>query len=174
VRTVVAVLVLALVAGTACGDDDADPPEPPGTTAPERDDAAVYAAVVSWFADQEPPTEDDKARDTYLDSLDEGTIPIDVQVSMVQDLEDDDLTVRFIDATEEAIDEGVDGAPVRNDGLLLRLGPVVVREEHLEVDVERYEGTDAATRYRVVVAATAQSWRVVGEPEEIPVPEPAA
>lgn len=167
-----AVLVLALVAATACGDDDTDPPEPP-TTAPERDDAAVYAAVVSWFADQELPTDDDKARDTYLDGLDDATIPIDVQVAMVQDLEDEDLTVRFIDATEEAVDERVDGAPVRNDGLLLRLGPVVVREDQLEVDVERYESSDAATRYRAVVAATAQSWRVVGEPEEIPVPEPA-
>lgn len=163
VRWLLAVSVLALATVAGCGDD-AD-----GEAAPQRIDAEVYAAVVSWFADQQPPPEDDELGVVFLDDLGE-PIPIEVQVELLDVLEDE-LNVRFIDDDEEAVDEDVEGMPVHDDGLLLRLGPVVDRQEHVEVDVEQYEAEDEVSRYRVVVESSGDAWRVVGEPEDVPVPD---
>ncbi len=168
VRKLAVVVLLALVALAGCGDDASD-----GEVADERVDAEVYAAIISWFADRQPPPTDaaeDALPVVFLDSLDD-EIAIEVQVEVLAALEDE-LAVRFIDTDEEAIDDGLDGDPVRAEGLLLRLGPIVDRDGRMEVDVERYEGAEQdPARYRIVVESSGGVWRVVGEPEALPPPE---
>ena len=159
VRWLVVVSVLALVALTGCGDDT------DGGATPAQVDAQAYVAAVSWFADRAPPPEDDELLAVFLDGLVDD-LPIEVQVEVL-DLLEDELDVRFIDDDEEAVEEELEGAPVRKEGLLLRLGPLVEREDGTEVDVERYEGEDEASRYRLVVESSGDEWRVVGEPTEL-------
>jgi hypothetical protein len=173
VRNLVVVLVLALAAGTGCGDAANGNTSGSGTVAADRVDARVYAAVISWFAERQPSSDSAEVRLVFLDGLDDETIPIEVQVGVIEELEDD-LEVRFIDALEEAVDEDAEGSPVRNGAFLLRLGPIVPREDHVEVDVESYEGADEVARYRVAVESSAESSRVVGEPEDLPVPDAPA
>jgi hypothetical protein len=164
VRWLVVVSVLALLLG-GCGDDEDD-----RAATPEEVAAQVYASVVAWFADDMPPPEEGELVAVYLDGLDDD-VPIEVQVEVL-DVLDDEVDVRFIDDDEEAVDEELDGAPVRKEGLLLRLGPIVERDGRREVDVERYEGEGEASRYRFVLESSGDEWRVVGEPEELPVPDP--
>lgn len=149
-------MLLAVVA--ACSDDG----EPAASV-----DVQVYSAVIRWFDADEPAMGDDERREVFLDGLDDATVDIDVQVDIVNALEDD-MRVRFIDADDEAIDPDVEGAPVRNGGLLLHLGPVVVRDGGAEVDVGRYAGDGEVVRYRLSVVSGGGAWRVGGSPVTLP------
>ena len=59
--------------------------------------------------------------------------------------------MRFIDALEEAIDETVDGAPVRSDCVLVGLGPIP-ETAPVEIRGEIYRTKWDVTAYRFLLA----------------------
>jgi hypothetical protein len=157
-RVVVAILLCgALLAG--CGDDDGS-----------RDSAATdaYIVVVEWILAQPEFAPDPTLAETspvFVDSLGPDEIDLDVQVEIVRHFEPV-VDIRFIDARTEALDESEAGAPVRDGGLLLGLGPVPVAEP-IDIRGEVYRTVDHVVGYRFRVARSGQTMVLIGPPERV-------
>jgi hypothetical protein len=64
------------------------------------------------------------------------SIPLPVQAAVVDDLANE-VSVRFVDADDEAIDSTIEDRPVK-EGVLLRLGPVPPTGDPVELTADRY------------------------------------
>ena len=148
-RAIVSALVLVIAAGaTACVT----------TSATEERDAAVYAAVVRWFGAGLDP-----ATTIFLDSQDDTQIDLVVQVEVLRLLEGFEV-VRFIDTLNEAIDETVAGAPVRDMGIFVRLGSIS-GDRTVSVAASRYISGDETTGYVFTFTRRQGEWELVGSPD---------
>jgi hypothetical protein len=148
-------LVATTLAVGSCGSEDKQ--------ATERD-AGVYAAVIRALAPEEPPDldagTDELDRIVYAGPLDEEVeISLEVQVAVIDELEEF-ATIRFVDTSDEAIEEGEEGEPVLEDGVLLLLSTVPTGSSP-SVDTERYVDLDDAARYRVTLERPGGEWEVV-------------
>lgn len=159
-RAIVAILLCgALLAG--CGDDDS------------RDSAATdaYIVVVEWVLAQPEFAPDPTLAEmppVFVDSLGSGEIDLDVQVEIVRHFEPV-VAIRFIDTRTEALDESEAGAPVRDGGLLLGLGPVPVAGP-IDIRGEVYRTVDHVVGYRFRVGRSGQTMVLI-EPPELVEPE---
>ena len=158
VRAVVAILLCGLgLAG--CGDDD---------RSGDSRAASAYIAVVEWVL-AEPEFAFDPTLDeippVFVESLGPGEIDLDVQVEIIRHFEPD-IDIRFIDTRTEALDESKVGAPVRDGGLLLGLGPVPAQAP-IDVRGEVYQTLDRVFGYRFQVAQSGQTMVLIGPPEEV-------
>jgi hypothetical protein len=126
--------------------------------------SAVYEGVMRWLA-AESDTDPDPLP-VFVEPRGEGTsIDLEVQADVVESSADV-ADVRFIDTRDEALmtDDETGVVIVRDDGLLIRLGPVLEegRRVTLDVDVFVDEATDETLRFSML--ATGDEWRVLGEP----------
>ncbi len=97
--------------------------------------AAVYDAVILAIAGGHPANE--KPPVVFVaPRSDAKPIPLDVQAAVVDDLAGE-VSVRFVDVDDEAIDSTVDDRPVK-EGILLRVSPVPPTGDPIEVTVDRY------------------------------------
>jgi hypothetical protein len=157
-RAVVAILLCgALLAG--CSDDDG-----------RRDSAATdaYIVVVEWVLAQPEFAPDPtlaEAFPVFVDSLGPGEIDLDVQVEIVRHFEPV-VAIRFIDTRTEALDESETGAPVRDGGLLLGLGPVPVAGP-LDIRGEVYRTVDHVVGYRFRVTRSGQTMVLIEPPQRV-------
>lgn len=157
-RGVVAILLCgALLAG--CGDDGGN-----------RDStvADAYIVVAEWILAEPEFTPDPTLAGTFpvfVESLGPGEIDLDVQVEMVGHFEPV-VDIRFIDTRTEALDETEVGAPVRDGGLLLGLGPVPAAGP-IDIRSEVYRTADRVVGYRFRVARSGQTMVLVGPPEQV-------
>jgi hypothetical protein len=123
--------------------------------------AAVYGAVILAIADGHPagaalpvvfvaPRPDAKP------------IPLTVQAAVVHALAGE-VSVRFVDDDNEAIDGAVDGRPVK-EGVLLRLGPVAAGDP-VEVTADRYRTMTDQQLVTLSVRSNGANWsaRVIAE-----------
>ena len=148
-RAIAGVLIISVVAGaTACA----------GTSVSEEKDAAVYAAVVRWFA-----ADLDPATPIFLDGQDGIEIDLVVQAGVLRLLEDFEV-VRFIDTLSEAVDETIPGAPVRAMGILVRLGSISGDQE-VSVTAGRYMSEDETTTYVFTLRGRQGEWEIEGSPD---------
>ena len=150
---------MALLGSGACGDDD-------GGAAARPSEGDAYIVVLDWLLDQPEAAFDDETcgdRIVYIESLGPADISLDSQVTVVDQFAAEDLEVRFIDALEEAIDETVDGAPVRSDCVLVGLGPIP-ETPPVEIRGEIYRTKWDVTAYRFLLAVRDDTWQIVGEP----------
>lgn len=146
----------AVLAG--CGDD--------GST---RDSRVVdaYIVVVEWvlaeaeFAD---PTLDEMPP-VFVESLGPSEIDLEVQVEIIREFEPV-VNIRFIDTRTEALDEFEVGAPVRDGGLLLGLGPVPVAGP-IDIRGEVYRTVDRVAGYRFRVARSGPTMVLIEPPERV-------
>jgi hypothetical protein len=135
--------------------------------------AAVYQAIVLWF--DERREDDPDQLPVFVEARGEGArIDLAVQAELI-DLTADDATVRFIDSREEAIVEDVDdtdeGPSVRDDGVLIRLDPVLEEGSAVTVAVDEYVGEETMRTLRFRLTSSGDdAWRVVDEPTEVPSP----
>ena len=129
-RSVSGLVAVSLVMLAACSSSRAAAPDDGNQRV-----AAVYRAVILAIADPQPDAEH-KPVVFVAPRPDAKTIPLAVQASVVEGLADE-VSVRFVDDDKEAIDGTVDGAPVKEEGVLLRLGPVAAGDP-VEVTADRY------------------------------------
>jgi hypothetical protein len=123
----------------------------------EERDAAVYAAVVRWFA-----AGLDRATPIFLDGQDGIEIDLVVQARVLRLLEDFEV-VRFIDTLSEAVDETVLGAPVRAVGIFVRLGSISGDRE-VSVTAGRYMSQDEMVTYVFTLGRRQGEWEIEGSP----------
>ena len=128
--------------------------------------SAVYEGVMRWLAAEH--TFDPDPLPVFVEPRGEGTsIDLAVQAEVVESAADV-ADIRFIDTRDEALstDDETGTVVVRDDGMLVRLGPVLEegRRVTLDVDVFVNEETDLTLRFSLL--ATGDQWRVLGDPVE--------
>jgi hypothetical protein len=154
-----AVVALVASAAASCVDD-----EPGAGQDPTQRLVEIYSVAVTEIADDAPtaaPEEggEDKKRNVYLRASDETEITAEVQVGVVNDL-DEWANVRFIDDMEEAVDLEADGAPVRDDGILIGLGEVSEGEVSAMLTADRYVSDSSIVVYEVALQRRSGEWTV--------------
>jgi hypothetical protein len=149
------VLVAIGILAACTGDGDASKPE-------EDRVAAVYGAVIlavagGHQADEAPPVV------FAVPRSDAKSIPLPVQAAVVDDLANE-VSVRFVDADDEAIDSTVEDRPVK-EGVLLRLGPVPPTGDPVELTADRYRTMTDQELLTLSVRSNGETWsaRVIAE-----------
>jgi hypothetical protein len=144
-------LGLPVVAVTSCSDED------------QVRAGAVYVGVITWFANDR--ADDPEPLTVYVEPRGEGTsIALDVQAEVVSSAEEV-ASVRFIDTRDEALTSDDDGTTViRDEGILIRLGPVLEEGRRVTVDVDRFIDEETDERWSFSLFATGDSGRVLGAP----------
>jgi hypothetical protein len=140
--------VVALgIAASACGSDDA-----PDSS--DVDPAAAYTAIVEWQAGEQEPIIDDNGEVQlpviYVASADGDTIDVGVQADVAESTVDI-ATVRFTDAKGDAFDGDLDDQPVREDGVMLLVGPMPDPGPSVLVDVTRYSSLDRSEPFQLKI-----------------------
>ncbi len=171
-------LAVALFALASCRTDGDDPRS--------SDADLVYAATIeamvtehigtapSTIAPTAPDSGKGAARDgdeqeallqVYVEPLGDGyVIDLAVQARVVTVL-DTVARVRFIDHRAEAIDEDLPGKPVRENGMLVGLGPIVAGDaDQRTVQARRYLKPDRFVDTLVRVSGAGEDLRVVLAP----------
>lgn len=170
-------VVLALLASVSCRDDAQDP----------RSDAdLVYAATIEALVTEHIATalptavpapraaggsaakdgdEQNALLQVFVEPLGDGyVIDLAVQARVVITLETV-AHVRFIDHRDEAIDEDKPGKPVRENGMLVGLGPIVTGgATERTVQARRYLQPDRYVDTLVRVSGAGENLRVVLAP----------
>ncbi|MGH9001014.1 MAG: hypothetical protein ACRDY7_16670 [Acidimicrobiia bacterium] len=156
---------LAVTAVAACRSGDGE-----AAVQAESRTAAIYAAVITEIAADNPPATDrDRSRrPLFVEGAGGYEVPIEVQVEVVNELKDTE-PVRFIDERAEAVRIADDDEPVRNDGVLIVLHPVAVDEDPVTVTADRYLRLDEVLRHRFTLELDGdEDVEVVGEPTTTP------
>lgn len=136
-------------------------------SSPEHErDAAVYESIVRWLMDRDIPPPDEPPLHLFFEELGNETIPLEVQVELIERLEED-ANVRFIDAREEAVDADDPAMPVHDGGALVGLGAVPA-DGPPSVRVDVYRSVEQASAYRFELSGSGANWRISGEPELLP------
>lgn len=119
--------------------------------------AAAYVAIIEWQVSEQEPALDDNGDVVvpvvFVASDDGSTIDVGVQAE-VAETTTEWATVRFADQPSEAFDPGVEGEPVRDDGVMLVVGPVPVAAPSIELSVVRYVAVDDSESFLLQVTAT--------------------
>lgn len=119
--------------------------------------AAAYVAIVEWqVSEQEPVVADDGevvAPVVFVAADDGSTIDVGVQAE-VAEATTDWATVRFADQPSEAFNPNLEGQPVRDNGVMLLVGPLPDAAPSIEVGVVRYVAADDSESFVVQITAT--------------------
>lgn len=155
-RVVLAAIVLILASCSA-----------PSAAAPEARAGAVYDSIVRWFAQQS--TTDPDPLPVFIESRGEGaSIQLDVQAELVKSTKDV-ATVRFIDSRDEALVKQADGTEVvADDGVLLRLAPVVEQGATMQLDVDVHDHDEQFRTMRFDLKLVGENWVIAQPPAEVP------
>ncbi len=155
---VAAVVALAVVLSGCTSSTEVE------TIAPN---AAVYGLVIVDVIDRSGVELDssDALPMVFVEAFDTDGIALDVQVDVINDLIEQ-YEIRFIDEHEEAIAVDLAGLPVRENSLLIGLGPLV-HDDNIDIRIEVYQSMDAIRAYRYTLAGSEDRWDFVGVPEEI-------
>ena len=138
-------LCLALVV-TSCGDTSAD------------DEAvALYSVVIRRVAAGDST---ELPEMVFVETLPGTEITLTEQTSILKDF-DDATDVRFIDDDEEAIDNAQPDAPVRHDGVLVRVGATERSDGSTQVKAIRYVDRGNEQTLCVQLSQTGDKWEAV-------------
>jgi len=121
--------------------------------------ADAYAAAISWYVDSlpaPPPTTGGDAPGpvlVYVVSQSGKSISSQAQASVAADFADrkDDVTVRFLDLRDDALDLDVETQPVKDGGVLLLVGEVEERPPPVDLEVEVYYNIDEVVTYSMKI-----------------------
>ena len=143
----VSALLIGTVACDGASSDDSNSVGP----------AAAYTAIVEWqVGDQEPVVDDNGKVVTpvvFLAAQDGATIDAGVQAA-VAEATSDWATVRFADQPGEAFDPDIEGEPVREDGVMLSVGPLPEAARSIDVSVMRFIAVEDFEEFLVEITAT--------------------
>lgn len=131
---------------SACSDE-------PSVT--EVDAGSAIVAIVDWQVEQwDPPADADEGLlpVIYIVAADGDTYGVAVQAT-VTEATVDDAVVRFADQASDAFDDGLDGAPVRDDGVMLAIGQIPEPSRRMKVIVDRYTAKETSEGFALQIAA---------------------
>ena len=154
------VLLAAIVSLTAACSS-------PSPENPEVRAGAVYDTIVRWFAAESP--DDPDPLPVFIEARGEGTsIQLDVQAELVKSTEDV-ATVRFIDSRDEALVTNEDGTVVvADDGILIRLAPVVEEGDKVRIDVDLHDKDEEFRTMQFNLSLVNDDWVIAGAPVGVP------
>jgi hypothetical protein len=145
-----AVVAIAL-ATTACGSSG-------GEDSGQRS-AEVYEAILSEVVREHVEPSEDSTPVIY--ALPDGPEPIaaDVQAEVANAMKDD-VDVRFADTRTDVVDESDVTEPVRDEAVLVQLGPVPERGRRVDVSVVVYRSQLDQESLVVTLMRTGDRWTV--------------
>ncbi len=132
-----AVAVLGVFTLASCDDDETEP-EVVGP-------ADAITAVVAWQADEQEPViaDDGEVQLPVIFVVADAGTTIDVGVQAdVAESTVDWATVRFADDIADTFDPDLEGEPVRDDGVMLVVGPIPEPARSIELPVVLYTAVD--------------------------------
>ncbi|MDJ0768296.1 MAG: hypothetical protein QNJ12_05860 [Ilumatobacter sp.] len=138
---------LAMVGLVACGDTGP-------LSSGDAVDAATYEAVIDRF--MPPPRSSGSTQVVYVAGVGGATLSLDDQVKIIDSFEAE-YDVRFVDDFDAAVDPDLDGAPPRDDGVLIGVGKITDAPPHT-VRVEVYVAADEIDAQLVTVVHQAGVW----------------
>jgi hypothetical protein len=131
--------LLAVAAFAACDDDES------GGTATVVHAADALTAAVTWQADEQEPVLDDNGEAQlpviFVVAGDGAKIDVGVQAEVAEALVDI-ATLRFADEPGETFDAALEGEPVRDEGVLLIIGPMPEAARTVSLEIDRYDTID--------------------------------
>lgn len=146
-----------LVAFASCSSD--------GGPDPDLRTAGIYEAALRWAleTDSRPPPDDGHLIAVYVAPSDGNSIATEAQLEVVNTMRDE-ATLRFTDAQVDALEEDLEGRPVKDDGVLVIVGLVADRSPFdLEIEVYLNEVDDRS--YVLRMASDGDDWRVTAATE---------
>jgi len=141
--------MLAAFVLVACDNDNTAPTDVVGP-------ADAITAVVAWQADEQEPVLDASGTEQlpviFVVADGGGTIDIGVQAAVAAATADW-ATVRFADDVADTFDPRLDHEPVRNDGVMLLIGPMPVPARTVEVNLVRYATVDDGEPFTLMITS---------------------
>ena len=130
--------------------------------------SAVYDEVVRWLVDEAGGATEEEPMAVFIEPRGEGAaISLDVQAELI-DATKDVADVRFLDERSEGLIEDDEGnVAVKNEGILIRLGPVLEDDAYVLLDVDVWESVDTFREVRFELRRSGNTWAVQGPPEPI-------
>jgi hypothetical protein len=129
--------------------------------------SAVYDEVVRWLVDDAGGATPEERMAVFIEPRGEGAaISLDVQAELIEATEDV-ADVRFLDERAEGLVEEDGTVVVKDEGMLIRLGPVIEDDRHVLLDVDIWESEDTSREVRFELRRRGNTWSVQGQPEEI-------
>jgi hypothetical protein len=143
-----AAAVLGMFALASCDDDEtADDVVGP---------ADAINAVVAWQAGEQEPVIDDDGEVQlpviYVVADVGSAIDVGVQADVAESTVDW-ATVRFADDIADTFDPDLEGEPVRDDGVMLLVGPIPEPAPSIELTVVRYSAVDDGEPFVVEIVS---------------------
>jgi hypothetical protein len=129
--------------------------------------SAVYAEVVRWLVDDAGGVTAEEPMAVFIEPRGEGAaISLDVQAELIAATEDV-ANVRFLDERAEGLVETEGTVAVKDEGMLIRLGPVIEDDRHVLLDVDIWESEDTFREVRFELRRSGSVWAVQGPPDDI-------
>lgn len=139
----------ALVALAACSSGDR-------TADDEVGPAEAITAIVAWQADEQEPVLDENGEEQlpviFVVARDGDSIDVGVQADVAAATADWAM-VRFADDAADAFDPDLEGEPVRDDGVLLLVGPMPDPDRSIELEVVRHLAVDVSEPITLQITA---------------------
>ena len=134
---------------------------------PEVRAGAVYDTIVKWFADESAG--DPEPLPVFIEPRGEGaSIQLDVQAELIKSTQDF-ATVKFIDSRDEALVTNEDGTTVvADDGILIRLAPVVEEGDKVRIDVDLHDKDEEFRTMQFNLHQVGDKWVIDGAPIDVP------
>lgn len=143
----------------ACSSDDDDGPMSIKT-------ADAYAAAIRWYlasVETTPPPTTDPSGPliVYVAPATGKAIDSQAQASVVAEMADmtEQVTVRFADVRDDALDMELPDLPVKDDGVLLIVGAVTEGPPPVEVDVAVYHSVADEQAFTMRITTSGDSFR---------------
>jgi len=156
VRASAALTACSAFALIGCTSDPA--PERPSVT-PQ----SAYIAIVQWEVDNTKPVLDEEGNAElpviYLATTSGGTVDVAVQAEVVATIADT-AVIRFADDPLEGRDQGLEGEPVKDDGVMLVLDPFEPDQPVVGATISRYKSIDDVVTWHLEITATESSAEV--------------
>jgi hypothetical protein len=139
----------------------------PSPENPEVRAGAVYDAIVRWFAARS--TDDPNPLPVFIEPRGEGaSIELDVQAELIKSTKDV-ATVKFIDSRDEALVTKDDGTVVvADDGILIRLAPVVEEGKTVRLDVDLHDQDEKFQTLQFSLNSVDDHWVIAQQPVNVP------
>jgi hypothetical protein len=134
---------------------------------PEVRAGNVYDSIVRWFA--QSSTTDPDPLPVFIEARGEGaSIQLDVQAELIKSTQDV-ATVRFIDSRDEALFTNDDGTVVvADEGILIRLAPVVEEGKKVRIDVDLHEQDELFQTMQFNLSFVNDEWVIDKSPIDVP------
>lgn len=167
IATGVLVAVVMCLGPTGCGDDDS-----PTVQDPVERQVEIYTTVLRAVVSEADPSLDEAGPPVvFVAARGDDPINIDVQAAVVVELEGWS-TIRFVDDIDEAVDLADPEGAVRDDGMLVGLGPVPEEGRAVSVYADRYESPARTVVFDVSLQRTPSGWVITGQLDGVPVATP--